>query len=154
MSRAKLLLPFTCNFHYSYYLLRILVNCTAQMMDSERAGVLLAAVLIDLRLMHNDFVWLYSTLFRRHRHVMEFVCLYAAVTFYSPFLDEGKEQRLVAASCVFPRNAMLSSPPSFLISVLRPIHTAPTNSNKLVCWISVLPLLALVGVCFHPTEHA
>ncbi len=25
------------------------------MMDSERAGVLLAAILIDLRLMHNDF---------------------------------------------------------------------------------------------------
>ncbi len=119
MSRAKLLLPFTCNFHYSYYLLRILVNCTAQMMDSERAGALLAAILIDLRLMHNDFVWLYSTLFRRHRNVMEFVCLYAALTFYSPFLDEGKEQRLVAASCVFPRNAMLSSPPSFLISVLQ-----------------------------------
>ncbi len=43
---------------------------TAQMMDSERAGVLLAAVLIYLRLMHNDFVWLYSTLFRRHRNVM------------------------------------------------------------------------------------
>ncbi len=42
------------------------------MMDSERAGVLLAAVFIYLmlRLMHNDFVWLYSTLFRRHRNVM------------------------------------------------------------------------------------
>ncbi len=80
MSRAKLLLPFTCNFHYSYYSLRIVVifllpfihisHWTAQMMDSERAGVLLAAVLIYLRLMHNDFVWLYSTLFRRHRNVM------------------------------------------------------------------------------------
>ncbi len=34
------------------------------MMDSERAGVLLAAVLIYLR--HSDFVWLYSMLFR-HR---------------------------------------------------------------------------------------
>ncbi len=47
-------------------------------MDSERAGVLLAAILIDLRLMHNDFVWLYSTLFRRHRNVME----YAAFVFF------------------------------------------------------------------------
>ncbi len=72
ISRAKLLLPFTCNFYYSYYSLRIVVNFllpfihiphwTAQMMDSERA-----------------------------------------LTFYSPFLDEGKEQRLVEASCVFPR---------------------------------------------------
>ncbi len=43
--------------------------------------------------------------------------LYAAVAF-SPFLDEGKERRLVAASCVFPRDAMLSSPPTFLICVL------------------------------------
>ncbi len=59
-------LTFTCNFHYSYYSLRIVVNFftaiihitnyTAQMMDSERSGVLLAAVLIYLRLMHNDFV--------------------------------------------------------------------------------------------------
>ncbi len=73
------------------------------MMDSERAGVLLAVVLIYLRLMHNDFVWLYSTHFRHHKNVMEFVCLYPAVAFYSPFLDEGKEQRLMAASCVFPR---------------------------------------------------
>ncbi len=48
------------------------------MMDSERAGVLLAAILIDLRLMHNDFVWRYSTLFRRHRNVME----YAAFVFF------------------------------------------------------------------------
>ncbi len=33
--------------------------------------------------------------FRCHRNLMEFVCLYAAVTFYSQFLDEKK--RLVAA---------------------------------------------------------
>ncbi len=78
---------------------------------------LLAAVLIYLRLMHNDCIWLYCTLFRHHRNVMEFVRLYAAVAF-SPFLDEGKEQRLAAASCVFSRNATLSSPPSFLICVL------------------------------------
>ncbi len=39
---------------------------------------------------------------------------YAAIMFYSLCLDEGKEQRLVAASCVFPRNVMFSSPPSFL----------------------------------------
>ncbi len=78
---------------------------------------LLAAVLIYLHLMHNDFVWLYCTFFRRRRNVMEFVCIYAAIVF-SPFLDEGKKQRLVAASCVFLKNAMLSSPPSFLICVL------------------------------------
>ncbi len=49
-------------------------------MDSERAGVftLLAAVLIYLRPMHSDFVWLYSTLFRHHRNVMEFVCLFTS----------------------------------------------------------------------------
>ncbi len=40
------------------------------MMDSERIGVLLAAVLLYLRLMQNNFVWLYSTLFRCHRNVM------------------------------------------------------------------------------------
>ncbi len=49
MSRARLLLPFTWNFHSSYYSLRIVVHfftaiiniphCTAQIMDSERAGV-------------------------------------------------------------------------------------------------------------------
>ncbi len=32
----------------------------------------------------------------------------------------------------------------------RPIHTAQTNANKLQQ--TVLPLLALVAVCFHPTE--
>ncbi len=32
-------------------------HCTAQMMDSERAGMLLASVLIYLRLMQNYFVW-------------------------------------------------------------------------------------------------
>ncbi len=127
MSRAKLLLPFTCNFHYSSYSLRIVVifllplftypTSQHKWWTQKEQVCLLAAVLIYLRLMHNDFVWLYSTLFRHHRNVMEFVCLYAAVAF-SPFLDEGKEQRLVAASCVFPRNAMLSSPPSFLNCVL------------------------------------
>ncbi len=45
-------------------------------------------------------------------NVMEFVCVFAAVVF------SGKEQRLVAESYVFPRNEMLSSPPSFLICVL------------------------------------
>ncbi len=80
-------LPFTFNFHYSYYSLRIVVNFllplftyrTAQhkLWIQKEQVCLLAAVLIYLRLMHNDFVWLYSTLFRRHRNVMEFVCLYA-----------------------------------------------------------------------------
>ncbi len=40
------------------------------MMDSERAGALLAAVLIYLRLLQNTFEWLYSMLFWRHRNVM------------------------------------------------------------------------------------
>ncbi len=120
------------------------------MMNLERACVFTGRCLIDLCLKHNDFVWLYCTLFQRHRNVKEFVCLDSrcCVTF-SPCLDEGKEQRLVAescvfsrnaiefvclyaasrsrrvwmrvrnrASCVFSRNAMLSSPPSFLIWVL------------------------------------
>ncbi len=60
---------------------------------------LLAAVLIYLRLMHNDFEWLYCMFFRRHRNVMEFVCLYAAVAF-SPFLDKGKETD--GSFCGFP----------------------------------------------------
>ncbi len=59
----------------------------------------------------------FQLLFRCNRNVMKFVFLYAADAFL-PFLDEGKEQRMVAASCVFPRNAMLSTPPSFLICVL------------------------------------
>ncbi len=46
------------------------------MMDSERAGVVLAAIeWIYFCLMHNDFVWLHYTLFRHSRNVMEFVCL-------------------------------------------------------------------------------
>ncbi len=115
-------LLFTCNFHYSYYSLRIVVifllplfpipHCTAQMIDSERAGVLLAAVLIIFCLIQNTFVWLlYSMSFHqlicpRCRRVL------LAVSGW------GKEQRPVSASCVFHRNAMLSSPPSFLICVL------------------------------------
>ncbi len=83
-SKDLIVLPCTCNFPYSYYSLRIVViftaviripHFTALMMDSERAGVLLAVILIYLHLMHNDFVWLYSRLFRRHRNVIEFVCL-------------------------------------------------------------------------------
>ncbi len=86
MSRAKLLLPFTCNFHYS---LRIEVICFTAIIHIQiwtKKEQLLAVVLIDLHLMHNDFVWLYSTLFRPHRNVMGFVCLYVAVAFL-PFLD-------------------------------------------------------------------
>ncbi len=124
MSRAKLLLPFTCNFHYSYYSLRIVIKmctaiihippCPAQMMDSERAGVFTGCCfnLFTSNLMHNDFLWLYSMLFRRHRNVIEFVCLHPAVAFYSPFLDKQQSE------LCFPLNAMLSSPPSFLICVL------------------------------------
>ncbi len=128
MSIANLLLPFTCNFHYSQRIVVIFFTAiihmphrTAQMIDSEEQVCLLADVLIYLRLMHNDFVCLYFTLVRAP-NVMEFVWLYAAVV-YSLFMDEGKEQRLVAASCVFPRNAMLSSPLSFLICALLQVRT-------------------------------
>ncbi len=58
---------FTVIIHISHWI--------AQTMNSERAGVLLAAVLIYLCLMRYDFVWLYSMLFRWHRNVMEFVWL-------------------------------------------------------------------------------
>ncbi len=107
-----------CNFYF-YFFMQLFTyhHCAAQLWTQKEQVCLQATVLIYLRLMHNEFVWLYCTLFWRHRNVMEFVCLYVAITF-SPFLDEGKEQRLVAASCVFPRNAMLSLPPSFLICVL------------------------------------
>ncbi len=77
-----------------YFLLPLFTYPIAQhKLWTQREQVcLLVAVLIYLRLIHADFVWLYSTFFRFHRHVMEFVCLYAAVAF-SPFLDEVKEQR-------------------------------------------------------------
>ncbi len=76
--------------------------------QKEQVCLLAAVLTFFFRLMHNDFEWLYCTLLLRHRNVMEFVCLYAAVAF-STFLDEGKEQRLVAASCVIPRNAICVS---------------------------------------------
>ncbi len=116
---------------------------------------LLATVIIYLRLMHNDFVWLYCTLFRRHRNVMEFVCLYAAISF-SPFLDEGKEQRLVAASCVFPRNVMLSSlslPPSFLICVLLQVRVLSfmyiTGAWRTLVRAAILQLMFLHACIFR-----
>ncbi len=118
MSQAKFLLPFTCNFQFPIiiFLLPLFTYLIAQhkWWTQKEQVFLLVTVLIYLCLMHNDFVWLYCMLFQCHRNVMEFA--HAAVSF-SPFLDEGKEQRLVTASCVFPRNAMLSSPPSFLICI-------------------------------------
>ncbi len=42
-------------------------HCTTQLWIQKEQLCLLAAVY----LMHNDFVWLYSTLFQRHRNVME-----------------------------------------------------------------------------------
>ncbi len=93
-------LPFTCNFHYSYYLncgyfftaiIHItLPHCTAQMMDSERVGVLLDADLICL--MQNAFVEFH--IFGHHSNVMALPLQLGLLT-----LDEGKEQRLVVASC-------------------------------------------------------
>ncbi len=108
MSRAKLLLPFTCNFHYS---LRTVVNfvtaiihiphCTAQIMDSERAGVFTGRCFNVFTSIHNDCVWLYSTLYGANE-MRSNLFAYTAVTFL-PFLDDGKEQGLVAASCVFQK---------------------------------------------------
>ncbi len=118
MSRAKLLLQFTCNFLYSYYSLRIVVNLFychyshtplhSTTYYSERAGVFTSHCF-------NLFIYM---LFLCHINVMGFVCLYAAVAFL-PFLDEGKKQRLVAASCVSPdKRCFLPLHPSFLIYVL------------------------------------
>ncbi len=106
MSRAKLLLSFTCNFHYS---LRTMVNfvtaiihiphCTAQIMDSERAGVFTGRCFNVFTSIHNDCVWLYSTLLRRQRNEIEFVCLHCCRV----LAVSGWEQWLVAASCVFQK---------------------------------------------------
>ncbi len=70
MSRAKLLLPFTYCF-----LLPLFTYLIAQhkWWTQKEQVCLLTAVLIYLRLMHNDFVWLHCTLLRHHRNVMEFV---------------------------------------------------------------------------------
>ncbi len=101
MSRAKLSLPFTCNFHYSYYSLRIVVkkmlaiihipHCTAQMTDSERADVFTATVLIYL-----------------HRNVMN-VFAYMLPSCSCRFWMRVKNRVWWQRA----RNAMLSSP-SFL----------------------------------------
>ncbi len=115
-------LPFTFNFHYSYYSLGIVVNFllplftypTAQhkWWTQKEQSVLLATVLIYLPLMQNTFVWLYSMLFRCHRR-WQFVCLHCHCALLAA--SGWGSKRLVAASCVFHRNVMLSSPPSFLI---------------------------------------
>ncbi len=77
-------LPFTCiplfllsakNCGSFFTAIIHIPHSPAQMMDSERAGVLLAAVLIYLRLMQNTFVWLYFMLFRHYRNVMKCICL-------------------------------------------------------------------------------
>ncbi len=136
-------LLFTCNFHYSYYSLRIVVifftaiihipHCTAQIMHSEIAGVLLAAVIMYLRLMQNIFLWLYSMLFWHYRNVMSICLPVLPSRFLRTFLDEGKEQRLVAASCVFPTKAMLSSPPSFLICMILQVRVTSFMYTTSTC---------------------
>ncbi len=101
--------------------------------------------------MHNDFEWHYCTIFCRHRNVMELVCPYGAVAF-SPFLDKGKEQRLVAASCVFPRNAMLSSPSSFLICVLLKVRVTSfmyITAHALLVRVAILRLRCLQACIFR-----
>ncbi len=119
-TRAKLLLPFTCNFHYSYSLRIVVIffhfhYSHTTLHSTNRAGVITGRC---FNLITSNAYWFCIAVFHAFSapNVMEFVCLYAAVAF-SPFLDEGKEQRLVE-SCVFRRNAMVSSPPSFLICVL------------------------------------
>ncbi len=99
---------------------------------------------------HNDFEWLHCTLsFRLHRNMMEFECLYAAVAL-SPFLDESKEQRLVAASCVFPRNAMLSSPPSILICVLLQVRVHVYHGRmRTLVRATILRLMCLHAFIFR-----
>ncbi len=62
----KTKIPFACHFHYSEYLLRIVViftaiirtQCTAQMMNSHAVGVLLASVLIYLHQMQHAIAML------------------------------------------------------------------------------------------------
>ncbi len=61
---------------------------------------LLAAVLIDLRLMHNDFIWLYSTRFRCNRNVISLLSL-SSCRFWMRVKNRDGWQR----SCVFLRNA-------------------------------------------------
>ncbi len=54
-----------CTGHYSHTSLH-----STNWWTQKEQVCFLVAVLIYLRLMHNDFVWLYCTLFRRHRNVM------------------------------------------------------------------------------------
>ncbi len=72
-------------------------------------------------------------------------------------LNLGKEQRLVAASCVFPRNAMLSSPPSFLICVLLQVHSNAVNhrAHALFGQSSNTAIKVFTCLYFHkfPTPH-
>ncbi len=65
-------LPFTCNFYYSLRIVVIFLlplfhipHCTAQMMDSERAGVLLAAVTSNAK--HFCMV-VFHAFFAQHRN--------------------------------------------------------------------------------------
>ncbi len=99
----SIILIICLNCGYFFTAIIHIPHCTAQMMDSERAGVLLAAVIIYFRLMQNIFVWLYSMLFWLHRNVM---------SINLPTLP-WRSTRL----CVFPRKRMLSSPPSILIII-------------------------------------
>ncbi len=83
-------------------------HCTAQMTDSERADVFTATVLIYLHLIHNDFVRLYCTLFRRHRNVMN------VFAYMLPSCSRRFWMRVRNTDWwQWARNAMLSSP-SFL----------------------------------------
>ncbi len=109
-TRAKLLLSFTCNFHYSY-LLRIVViffhfHYSHTTLHSTNDGLRKSRCVITGRcfnLFTSNAYWFCMAVFHAFSapNVMEFVCLYEVVAF-SPFLDEGKEQRLVE-SCVFPQ---------------------------------------------------
>ncbi len=101
-------LPFTCNFYYSLRILVIFLlplfhipHCTAQIMDSERAGVLLAAVTSNAK--HFCMV-VFHAFFAQHRNYGN------SFAFYSPFLDEGNRdwrQRVVffpEMRCFLPRH--------------------------------------------------
>ncbi len=100
MSRAKLFTPVYMQFplfllwlffycHYSHN-----VTPLHSTNDGLRKSRCVTGRCFNLCLMQNTFVWLYTMLFWHHRNVMA-----VPLQLGLPALDEGKQQRLVAASC-------------------------------------------------------
>ncbi len=114
-------------------------------MDSERAEwVLLGALLIYLRLMHNEYGGI-----PRFFGAIE-MWWNSAFAFYWPFLDQGKEQRLVAANItwVFPE-CDASSPPSFLISVLLQVRGTSSMYAQAHAHLGQSSNTAMVFTCLY-----